>query len=119
MKTFCATCLAAMLLLGATAFAQTNAVVAPLVIPVSGQLTTPEGALRTGTVLLVISLYDGKDDVAARWIEYQTVTLDPLGRYDVQFGSTRDVGLPAELFTSSTGAKWLGVAIQTRRSSLA
>ena len=111
MKTFCATCLAAMLLLGATAFAQTNAAVAPLVIPVSGQVTTPEGALRTGTVLLVISLYDAKDDVAARWIEYQTVTLDPLGRYDVQFGSTRDVGLPPELFTSSTGAKWLGVAI--------
>jgi hypothetical protein len=111
MKIFCGTCVAALLWLGATAYAQTNAAFAPLLIPVSGQLTTPEGAPRTGTVLLLISLYDAKDDVAARWTEYQAVTLDALGRYDVQFGSTRDGGLPAELFTSPTGVRWLGIAI--------
>src|SRR5215204_1366415 len=80
-----------------TAAAQT-AGVAPTLIPLSGVLRTADGQPRTGNVLLVLSLYEGKDDAAPRWIEHQTVTLDAAGRYSVNFGGTRDEGLPADLF---------------------
>jgi len=103
MRMFCATWLVVMLSFAPLAAAQSQIGVAPLIIPLSGQLKTPAGAGRTGTVLLAIALYDGKDDPTPRWIEYQTVTLDAAGRYNVQFGSTREGGLPPELFTTSTG----------------
>ena len=91
--------------------AQSGAV-APTVIPVSGRLTTPAGEPRTGSTVLVISLYEGEHDTAPRWIEYQSVTLDAAGGYSVQFGATHDDGLPAELFTADAGTRWLGVAIE-------
>src|SRR5919109_3417194 len=62
---------------------------APTLIPVGGQFLTAEGAPRPGTAVLVISLYEGRDDSAPRWIEHQTVTLDAEGRYNIQFGATR------------------------------
>src|SRR5688572_14939086 len=74
------------------ALAQTAAGVAPTFIPVSGRFVTAEGQARTGSVLLVISLYDGQNDTAPRWIEHQQVTLDAAGGYSVQFGATRDDG---------------------------
>jgi hypothetical protein len=96
----------------AVAVAQAPASVAPTLIPVSGELRTADGQPRTGSVLLVISLYEGKDDPAPRWIEYQTVALDAAGRYSVQFGGTREDGLPADLFTGAPGMRWLGVAVE-------
>jgi hypothetical protein len=95
-----------------SAAAQALTSVAPTFIPVSGELRTPDGQPRTGNVLLIISLYEAKDDPAPRWIEHQVVTLDAAGRYSVQFGGTREDGLPADLFTGVPGMRWLGVAVE-------
>jgi hypothetical protein len=84
----------------------------PTLIPVAGELHDADGQARRGTVLLVISLYEGRDDAAPRWIEHQAVELDAFGRYDVQFGSTREDGLPADLFTGPATTRWLGVAVE-------
>ena len=94
------------------AAAQTSPGPAPTLIPVSGRLLTAQGQPRTGTVLLVISLYEGQNDTAPRWIEHQQVTLDASGGYSVQFGGTRTEGLPADLFAGPTGTRWLGVAVE-------
>src|SRR5687768_5308727 len=86
--------------------------VAPTLIPVSGELRAADGQPRTGQVLLVISLYEGKDDPAPRWIEHQAVTLDAAGRYSLQFGGTRAEGLPADLFAGAAGTRWVGLAVE-------
>lgn len=86
--------------------------VAPTLIPINGELRTPEAQPRTGTVLLVISLYEGEHDPAPRWIEHQQVTLDLAGRYSVHFGGTRTDGLPADLFTGEAATRWIGVAVE-------
>ena len=86
--------------------------VVPTVIPLSGQFLLSTGQPRTGPALLVISLYQGKDDPAPLWIEHQQITLDAAGRYSVQFGATRDDGLPADLFAGSPNGRWLGIAIE-------
>jgi len=91
-----------------TALAQT----APTLIPLSGELRTAEGQPRTGPVLLVLSLYEGRNDTAPRWIEHQAVTLDATGRYSVSFGATREEGLPADLFAGAAGTRWVGVAVE-------
>src|SRR5688572_31628822 len=101
------------LLGGSTAaWAQTPAAVVPTMIPLSGELRAADGQPRTGQVLLVISLYEGKDDPAPRWIEHQTVTLDAAGRYSLQFGGTRAEGLPSDLFAGTAATRWVGVAVE-------
>jgi hypothetical protein len=94
------------------ATAQTAHAMPPTLIPVSGQLTTSTGQPRTGSAVLVLSLYDARDDAAPRWIEHQVVTLDSNGRYDVQFGSTFDGGIPPDVFTNAPTVRWLGVGIE-------
>jgi hypothetical protein len=84
----------------------------PTLIPVSGQFLTADGQPRAGAAVLVLSLYEGKDDTAPRWVESQTVTLDAQGRYDVRFGATLPDGLPADLFAGAAGTRWIGVAVQ-------
>src|SRR5688572_4679269 len=94
------------------ASAQTAPNVAPTLIPISGELRAANGQPRTGNVLLVLALYESKDDTAPRWIEHQAVTLDAAGRYSVNFGGTRDEGLPADLFAGPAGMRWVGVAVE-------
>jgi hypothetical protein len=94
------------------AVAQSTTTFAPTIIPISGHFVTPAGEPRTGPAVLVISLYEQKDDAAPRWVEYQSVTLDMRGRYDVQFGATRVEGLPGDLFTRAPVTRWIGVAIE-------
>ena len=89
-----------------------SAGIAPTLIPLSGQLATPTGEPRTGTAVLVISLYEGKDDSAPLWIERQQVTLDATGRFSIEFGATRQDGLPTELFAGQSSTRWIGVAIE-------
>lgn len=108
---FVLTLCAAAVALPERAFAQTTSV-APTLIPLSGELRTADGQPRTGTVLLVISLYEGQADPAPRWIEHQVVTLDAAGRYSIQFGATRDDGLPNDLFTGDAATRWLGIAVE-------
>jgi hypothetical protein len=92
--------------------AQASPGAAPTLIPVSGELRTADGQPRTGTAVLVLSLYEGQTDAAPRWVEQQTVTLDAAGRYSVQFGATQQDGLPADLFTAAASTRWVGVAVQ-------
>ena len=94
------------------AVAQSSPAAVPTLIPVSGRLVTATGEPRTGNVTLVLSLYEGQTDPTPRWIEYQATTLDAQGRYDVQFGVTRKDGLPADLFTTEAGTRWLGVMVE-------
>ena len=61
--------------------------IAPLLIPLAGELNKTTGEPWTGTVVVAIKLYDRRDDLAPKWIEYQTVTLGPRGRYELQFGA--------------------------------
>jgi hypothetical protein len=96
----------------ADARAQASSPVAPTLIPVSGRLLTAEGQARTGQVSLLISLYNAQNDASPRWVEQQTVTLDPSGGYTVQFGATLPDGLPSDLFATEGGARWLGVAVR-------
>ena len=84
----------------------------PTVIPISGQFLQPSGTPRTGSVPLVISLYEGKDDLTPRWVERQQSALDAEGRFSVLFGAMREEGLPIELFAGSPTTRWIGVAIE-------
>ena len=90
---------------------QTSGSVAPTLIPISGTLVTADGLPRAGSVLLVVSLYDTKEDTAPRWIEQQAVTTDAAGRYTIQFGSTRPEGLPTDLFTGGGVPQWIGITV--------
>jgi hypothetical protein len=86
--------------------------VAPTLIPLAGELRTPEGQPRTGTVQLAIAIYDGQDDPAPKWTEYQKVTLDALGRYRIEFGAAQADGLPPEIFLGTAGPRWIGVTAE-------
>src|SRR5690606_32860739 len=63
---------------------------------------------RTGVVTLAFRLYADQYADVPLFLEAQSVTLDPDGRYTVLLGSTLPEGLPLELFTSGE-ARWLGV----------
>ncbi len=106
-----ATCLAVALatLLAGEADAQSR--IAPVLIPVSGQLTAPGGQARTGTVVLAISLYERQDDAAPLWVEHQRVVLSAEGAFDVVMGATFPEGLPTELFGDGV-ARYVGVAAE-------
>ena len=93
---------------------QTSAGVAPTLIPISGTLVTADGLPRAGSVLLVVSLYDTKEDTAPRWIEQQAVTADVAGHYTIQFGSTRPEGLPTDLFTGGGVPQWIGITVESQ-----
>lgn len=75
----------------------------PTFLFVTGQLTTAEGAARTGTVALTLSLYQGEFDTEALWQEQQFVDLDSAGRYTVSFGSTQVDGIPQQYLVNGTG----------------
>ena len=111
MRTLCVTCLAFTLAFTSAIAAQSTTGGVPLIIPLAGDLKTPAGQPRTGTVLVVISLYAEKDDAAPLWVENQTVTLDASGRYSLQFGITQAEGLPSHFFDTGV-AKWVGVAVE-------
>ena len=87
---------------------------APTVVRLDGELKTPTGAARTGTVLMVASLYADKQDSTPLWVEQQLVTLDGAGRYTIFVGATLDDGVPKEFFLSSSSGSghWLGIAVQ-------
>jgi hypothetical protein len=100
-------------MLAASAAAQSATVgVPPTLIPVSGELRDPLGEPRTGAVVLVLSMYDGKDDPSPRWAERHAVTLNDAGKYDLQFGSTQEQGIPSELFSGPSVVRWVGVAVE-------
>jgi hypothetical protein len=113
MKSWCAVIyLLALGVCASDAAAQSATVGAPpTLITVSGELRDASGTPRTGAVVLVLSLYENRDDPSPRWVEQHPVTLDDAGRYDVQFGSTQAEGIPAELFSGPSVVRWVGVSV--------
>ena len=87
---------------------------APTVVRIDGELKTPTGAVRTGTVAMVASLYAGKNDATPLWVEQHVITLDQAGRYTIFVGATLDDGVPKEFFLSGSSGSghWLGIAVQ-------
>jgi hypothetical protein len=102
-----------LLLYGAVAQAQTPTagVTAPAFVRLDGDLRTLSGEPRTGTVVLVVSLYASQTDSAPVWSEEQTIALDASGHYAIFAGATQPDGLPRQFFTAE-GAQWIGVAVQ-------
>ena len=90
---------------------QAPTLAAPTVFRMTGVLTTPTGEPRTGTVVLVASLYTAQTDTMSLWSEAQTITPDANGRYSILVGSTLENGVPREYFLSGVG-RWLGVGVQ-------
>src|SRR5438093_3935761 len=98
------------------AAAQTADTASPPVVPrlvnLSGQLVTPAGAPRTGTVLLTFGIYADQTGGAPLWSEQQAVTLDAKGQYAVFLGSITTGGLPNDVFVANT-ARWLGIRVES------
>jgi hypothetical protein len=63
------------------------------------------------TVGVTFAIYQQQDGGAPIWLETQNVTTDSTGRYSVLLGSTRNEGVPAELFDTQE-QRWLGVQVQ-------
>ncbi len=83
----------------------------PILVGVSGQLKTPTGDPRTGSVTLVFSIYVQLRDVQPIWTEEQAVSLDADGRYAAYVGATLPGGIPIELLSGPSQAHWVGVAV--------
>ncbi len=76
----------------------------------SGALRDRAGNARTGAVGLTFALYKDQQGGSPLWLEVQNAQLDEQGRYTVLLGSTKNEGLPLELFSSGE-ARWLGVQL--------
>jgi len=82
----------------------------PRLVHFSGTLTDASGKALTGVVGVTFSLYDAQEGGSPIWMETQNVQARGNGEYTVLLGSTRNDGIPAEVFAS--GERWLGVRIQ-------
>ena len=91
--------------------ATTASVLPPAFVRLEGAIKTATGEIRTGSVVLVVSVYAGQTDPAPLWSEEQTVTLDAAGGYVIFAGASRTEGLPPYLF-SGNAAQWFGVAVK-------
>jgi hypothetical protein len=83
----------------------------PRLVKFSGNLTDSSGHPLNGTVGVTFALYEEEHGGAPLWMENQNVQADASGRYAVMLGSTRNEGIPAEVFASGQG-RWLGVQAQ-------
>jgi hypothetical protein len=84
--------------------------IAPVVIPVSGQLLDTFGVPRAGSLSLRLALYVTAVDRDPLWVEEQVATLDATGHYVVQLGATTRGGVPHRVFTAGS-ALWVGVTV--------
>src|SRR6266481_2587972 len=89
-------------------------VVPPLPVPrlvkFAGTMKDELGKARTGVVGVTFAIYKEQEGGAALWLETQNVELDEQGRYTVLLGSSKNEGLPLELFTAGE-PRWLGVQV--------
>lgn len=69
------------------------------------------GQPLTGIVGVTFALFEEERGGAPLWMETQNIHVDAGGRYTAILGSTRNEGIPAEVFASGQG-RWLGVAPQ-------
>jgi len=85
-----------------------TATVVPRLVKFSGTLTGSAGKPLTGVQGVTFSVYEEQRGGSSVWMETQNVQADATGRYTVMLGSTRNEGIPAEVFASGQG-RWLGV----------
>src|SRR5437879_359727 len=82
----------------------------PRLVKFAGVLKDELGKARTGMVGVTFAIYKEQEGGAALWLETQNVELDEQGRYTVLLGSSKNEGLPLELFTTGE-PRWLGVQV--------
>jgi len=80
----------------------------PRLIPFNGTALDAAGRPIAHATGVTFALYKEQQGGAPLWIEVQNVQPDAHGKYSAQLGSSKNEGLPAELFTSGD-ARWLGV----------
>ena len=83
----------------------------PRLVKFSGTLIDGGGKPLAGVAGVTFSLYEEPDGGAPIWMETQNVQADGNGQYTAMLGSTRNDGIPAEVFASGQG-RWLGVQPQ-------
>jgi len=96
------------------AFAQTtteSTSALPRLVRFGGTARNADGSARTGVVGVTFALYAEQTGGAPLWQETQNLTADSGGHYSALLGSTKNDGLPAELFTSEQ-AHWVGVQVE-------
>src|ERR1700722_4005037 len=82
----------------------------PRLVKISGTLTDAGGEPLTGIVGVTFSVYEQPEGGAPLWMETGNVQVSGNGEYTFLLGSTRNEGLPAEVFAA--GQRWLGVQAQ-------
>jgi len=82
----------------------------PRLVQFSGTLTDGGGKPLAGVVGVTFSLYEAQEGGSPIWMETQNVQSGGHGEYSVLLGSTRNEGIPAEVF--GAGQRWLGVQAQ-------
>jgi hypothetical protein len=83
----------------------------PRLIRYQGVARDLESKPLTGLLGLTFSLYADQNGGEALWMETQNVQADAAGHYSVLLGSTKNEGMPSELFASAQ-ARWIGVQIE-------
>src|SRR5215471_10243507 len=96
-----------------TAASASNEVVPPMV-NYSGVLADVHGKPLSGVVGVTFNLYKDSQGGVPLWSETQNVWPASNGHYSVMLGSTKSVGLPANLFAAGE-ARWLGVQVEGQR----
>ena len=82
--------------------------IVPHLIKFGGKVVDSQGKPLGGIVGVTLSLYKDQTGGAPIWMEVQNVNVDAKGRYVVLLGSTKEDGIPLDLFASGE-AQWLGV----------
>ena len=83
----------------------------PRVVRVSSIYRPANGSAPPTMEAVMLSIYAAEVGGTAVWQESQNVAIDHDGHYSLLLGSTRNEGLPVELFRSSE-PRWLGVQFQ-------
>jgi len=84
--------------------------VVPRLVKFSGALKDSGGKPLSGVAGVTFSIYKDPEGGAALWMETQNVQLDDQGRYTVQLGTTKNEGIPVELFNAAE-SRWLAVQV--------
>jgi len=87
-----------------------EATIVPRLIRFSGFYHSASQPAQTGIVGATFSIYREQNDGVPLWSEIQNVQPDKDGNYTVLLGSTRNEGVPLDLFTT-TETRWLEVEI--------
>ena len=82
----------------------------PRLVEFSGTLTDAASAPITRIAGVTFSLYETAEGGSPMWVETQNVLAGEHGEYAVLLGSTKNDGIPAEVF--GVGQRWLGVQVQ-------